>query len=219
MAKIVIELNSENPGDKELLAALWSKPIVIPTVGETGGNDPITEQKWEKPPVIPAIANLDSGSIQSCMSDVPPPPSPDDNNPSYQRTAITDTPSITTFEAKVKGVVTDSTGRPWDERIDSSSKKFLKKCGKWKPKRGVDPKLVAELTAAHTPTEKKLPMPYLELAQWVTQATEKKLITTEQVLKVVAANGLTVFTELGKRLDLTDKVYADLEALCPSTPE
>lgn len=41
----------------------------------------------------------------------------------------------------------DSAGTPWDERIHSSSKTFLKSDGTWKLKKGVDKTLVAQVMA------------------------------------------------------------------------
>jgi len=47
-------------------------------------------------------------------------------------------------ESQPEGTV-DSAGTPWDARIHSSSKTFLKADGTWKLKKGVDKALVAEL--------------------------------------------------------------------------
>lgn len=45
------------------------------------------------------------------------------------------------------GVELDSDGLPWDARIHAGSKTRLKKSQQWKPKRGVDPDLKAEVEA------------------------------------------------------------------------
>lgn len=45
------------------------------------------------------------------------------------------------------GVELDSDGLPWDARIHAGSKTKLKKSQQWKPKRGVDPDLKAEVEA------------------------------------------------------------------------
>lgn len=50
------------------------------------------------------------------------------------------------FEAAAAAEL-DSDGLPWDARIHASSRTRLKKTGQWKPKRGADAALVAQVTA------------------------------------------------------------------------
>ena len=56
--------------------------------------------------------------------------------------AVAETPAIPAAPA---GVEVDSSGLPWDPRINSSSKKKLAKTLEWKLARGVDPVLVEQV--------------------------------------------------------------------------
>lgn len=84
-------------------------------------------------------------------ADTPPPVEPTATPiaPSAQTVPVQpETPAATTAPAPVSENTTDvdSTGRPWDARIDSSNRKKSAN-GKWQKRRGVTPELIAQVTA------------------------------------------------------------------------
>lgn len=74
-------------------------------------------------------------------SPTPPPPSVDEDDLAAPEGAV------------------DSAGTPWDERIHSSSKTFLKSDGTWKLKKGVDKSLVAQVMAELVGNEQPVTSP------------------------------------------------------------
>ena len=129
--------------------------------------------------------------------------------------------------AAPEGVVLDSQGFPWDSRIHAATKTRVKRTDRWKPKRSVDPNLVAQVEtelkatmAAPAPapvaeTPAPAPAPVVDLATIINfadfmSACTSTGVTPEAIMAACKKHGVEAPTLLAARPDLVPAVALSL---------
>lgn len=161
-------------------------------------------------PPAPVVAVSDFPPAEPVTVDAPSPP------PGAQVIGI---PPVTLDEL-------DSAGQPWDGRIHASSRAKLVKTGTWKPKRGVDPALVAQVQAEHAgsvqgavertsappPPAEPVGVTFTDIMAAVSQGVAAGKFTPGDVAALVKAHGIESLPLLNQRPDLMPIVLAELQA-------